>query len=111
MYIFTTIVLSCILAIEIILCFVMLKMVSRVENTNRLAVTSLSDQNQRLTGCLQEVQMELLNLNHELTLLAIENKNLNNEVESLSAEVMRLQQQISNNSNYDELPNDSRSIQ
>lgn len=98
MYIFTTIVLSCILAIEIILCYVMLKMVSRVENTNRLAVTSLLDQNQRLTGCLQEVQMELLNLNHELTLLAIENKNLNNEVESLSAEVMRLQQQISNNS-------------
>ena len=57
------------------------------------------------------VQTELLNLNHELTLLAIENKNLNNEVESLSAEVMRLQQHISNNSNYDELPNDSRSIQ
>lgn len=111
MYIFTTIVLSCILVIEIILCFVILKMVSRVENTNRLAVTSLLDQNQRLTGCFQEVQMELLNLNHELTLLAIENKNLNNEVESLSAEVMRLQQQISNNSNYDELPNDSRSIQ
>lgn len=89
----------------------MLKMVSRIENTDRPAVTSLLDQNQRIKGCLQEVQMELLNLNHELTLLATENKKLNNEVESLSAEVMRLQQQISNNSNYDELPNDSRSIQ
>ena len=81
-------------------------MVSKVETTNRLAVSSLIDQNQRLAGHLQEVQMELLNLNHELNLLAIENKNLNREVSALSSEVHRLQQQITN-SQYDELPNDA----
>ena len=100
-----------ILLIEILLCYVIAKMVSRVEDTNRMAVTSLLEQNQSLTGCLQEVQMELLNLNHELNLLAIENKNLNREVEALSSEVSRLQHQLSNNSNYDELPGISRPVQ
>lgn len=100
-----------ILLVEIFLCYVMAKMVSRVEETNRMAVMSLLDQNQRLAGCLQEVQLELLNLNHELNLLSIENKNLNREVETLSSEVSRLQQQLSNNSNYDELPGISRSVQ
>ena len=108
MHTYITLVLSGILILETILGFVMMKMASRIEETNRIAVSSLLDQNQRLTGCLQEVQLELLHLNHELSLLAIENKNLNAEVESLSAEVMRLQQQLSN---HDELPNDSRSIQ
>ena len=86
-------------------------MVSRVEDTNRMVVTNLLEQNQSLTGCLQEVQAELLNLNHELNLLAIENKNLNREVEALSSEVSRLQQQLSNISNHDELPGISRSVQ
>ena len=97
-----------ILLVEILLCYVISKMVSRVEATNRMAVTSLLEQNQSLNGYLQEVQMELLNLNHELNLLAIENKNLNREVEALSSEVSRLQHQLSNNSNYDELPGISR---
>lgn len=87
-----------ILLVEILLCYVIAKMVSRVEDTNRMAVTSLLEQNQSLNGYLQEVQMELLNLNHELNLLAIENKNLDREVEALSSEVSRLQQQLSNNS-------------
>lgn len=100
-----------ILLVEILLWFMTLKMVSRVEDTNRMVVTSLLEQNQSLTGVLQEVQMELLNLNHELNLLAIENKNLNREVEALSSEVSRLQQQLSNNSNYDELPGISRPVQ
>ena len=100
-----------ILLVEILLCYVIAKMVSRVEDTNRVAVTSLLEQNQSLNGCLQEVRMELLNLNHELNLLAIENKNLNREVEALSSEVSRLQHQLSNNSNYDELPGISRPVQ
>ena len=100
-----------ILLVEILLWFVIVKMVSRVEETNRMVVTSLLDQNQSLNGCLQEVQMELLNLNHELNLLAIENKNLNREIEALSSEVSRLQQQLSNISNHDELPGISRSVQ
>lgn len=100
-----------ILLVEILLWFVIVKMVSRVEDTNRMVVTNLLEQNQSLTGCLQEVQAELLNLNHELNLLAIENKNLNREVEALSSEVSRLQQQLSNISNHDELPGISRSVQ
>jgi predicted nuclease with TOPRIM domain len=100
-----------ILLVEILLWFVIVKMVSRVEETNRMVVKNLLEQNQSLTGCLQEVQAELLNLNHELNLLAIENKNLNREVEALSSEVSRLQQQLSNNSNHDELPGISRSVQ
>ena len=100
-----------ILLVEILLWFVLVKMVSRVEDTNRMVVTNLLEQNQSLTGCLQEVQAELLNLNHELNLLAIENKNLNREVEVLSSEVSRLQQQLSNISNHDELPGISRSVQ
>ena len=100
-----------ILLVEILLWFVIVKMVSRVEETNRMVVTNLLEQNQSLTGCLQEVQAELLNLNHELNLLAIENKNLNREVEALSSEVSRLQQQLSNISNHDELPGISRSVQ
>ena len=87
-----------ILLVEILLWFVIVKMVSRVEETNRMVVTNLLEQNQSLTGCLQEVQAELLNLNHELNLLAIENKNLNREVEALSSEVSRLQQQLSKTS-------------
>lgn len=100
-----------ILLVEILLWFVIVKMVSRVEDTNRMVVTNLLEQNQSLTGCLQEVQAELLNLNHELNLLAIENKNLNREVEALSSEVSRLQQQLSKISNHDELPGISRSVQ
>lgn len=100
-----------VLLVEILLWFVIVKMVSRVEETNRMVVTNLLEQNQSLTGCLQEVQAELLNLNHELNLLAIENKNLNREVEALSSEVSRLQQQLSNISNHDELPGISRSVQ
>ena len=100
-----------ILLVEILLWFVIVKMVSRVEETNRMVVTNLLEQNQSLTGCLQEVQAELLNLNHELNLLAIENKNLNREIEALSSEVSRLQQQLSNISNHDELPGISRSVQ
>ena len=100
-----------ILLVEILLWFVIVKMVSRVEDTNRMVVTNLLEQNQSLTGCLQEVQAELLNLNHELNLLAIENKNLNREVEVLSSEVSRLQQQLSKISNHDELPGISRSVQ
>lgn len=100
-----------ILLVEILLWFVIVKMVSRVEETNRMVVTNLLEQNQSLTGCLQEVQAELLNLNHELNLLAIENKNLNREVEALSSEVSRIQQQLSNISNHDELPGISRSVQ
>ena len=100
-----------ILLVEILLWFMTVKMVSRVEDTNRMVVTSLLEQNQSLNGCIQEVQMELINLNHELNLIAIENKNLNREVEALSSEVSRLQQQLSNNSNYDELPGISRPVQ
>ena len=111
MYQVILIFLAGILLVELLLCYVISKMVSRVEDTNRMAVTSLLGQNQSLNGCLQEVQMELLNLNRELNLLAIENKNLNREVEALSSEVSRLQQQLSNNSNYDELPGISRPVQ
>lgn len=111
MYQIILIFLAGILLVEILLWFMTLKMVSRVEDTNRMVVTSLLEQNQSLSGCLQEVQMELINLNHELNLLAIENKNLNREVEALSSEVSRLQQQLSNNSNYDELPGISRPVQ
>lgn len=93
---FVLYVLSIVLIIEIFLFGIILKITSRVEQTNRLVVSSLLEQNRHLTGCIQEVQVELLNLNRELSLLAIENKNLNIEVETLTSEVSRLQQQISN---------------
>ena len=93
---FAVYVLSIVLIIEIFLFGIILKITSRVEQTNRLAVSSLLEHNRHLTGCIQEVQVELLNLNRELSLLAIENKKLNIEVETLTSEVSRLQQQISN---------------
>ena len=93
---FAVYVLSIVLIVDIFLFGIVLKITSRVEHTNRLVVSSLLEQNRHLTGCIQEVQVELLNLNRELSLLAIENKNLNIEVETLTSEVSRLQQQISN---------------
>jgi uncharacterized protein YlxW (UPF0749 family) len=50
---------------------------------------------------LQKLHLDFLNLNHELNLLAIENKKLNHEVTSLSSEVERLQNFIKQ-----ETPND-----